>query len=153
MDEEFYIKLKERILPYFEGTNPAHDFMHTERVMTMALKIAKLEDADLEIVKISALLHDIARKQQDESCGKICHAQRGAELAKEILKEFNYPEDKMEKICHCIESHRARNNNIPKTKEAMVLFDADKIDGLGAIGVLGPRLSPDISEQWCTIMK
>jgi len=135
MDEIFFNKLKERVLPYFKGIDPAHDFMHTERVMNTALKIANEEDVDLEIVRVSVLLHDIGRKVENKTNGRVCHAEKGVELAKQILKDFNYSEDKIEKVCHCIGTHRSRKNKVPESIEARILFDADKIDGMGAIGV------------------
>ena len=135
MEEEFFEKLRETILPYFDKCNPAHDVSHTERVLNLALVIGEKEKADLEIVKVAALLHDVARHEQDESRGMICHAERGAELAKEILLELDYSEDKIGKVVHCIETHRFRKEILPESVEAKVLFDADKLDSIGAIGI------------------
>ena len=75
MEEEFFNKLREKVLPYFEGTNPCHDICHADRVLSLVLAIGGKEGADLEILKVVALLHDVARKEQDESRGKICHAE------------------------------------------------------------------------------
>jgi uncharacterized protein len=136
MDDEFYAKLKERIMRYFEGVNPTHDFMHTERVLNIALNIAEDENVDMDVLRMAVLLHDIGRKEQDESCGEICHAENGAKIARKILREFGVDEVKINKICHCIETHRTRRDKAPESIEAKILFDADKIDGLGAIGVL-----------------
>jgi uncharacterized protein len=133
--EEIINNLTKEVQPYFEKSNPAHDFTHTQRVINLALKIAEKEKADTEIVAISALLHDIARKEQDESKGKICHAKRGAEIAKEILKNMNIENNKIKKITHCIETHRFRTDNPPKSKEAEILSDADKLDAIGATGL------------------
>lgn len=136
MEEEFFEKLREKVKPYFEGINPCHDMMHTDRVLRVALHVAEKENADLEIVGAAVLLHDIARKEQDESKGKVCHATRGAELAREILEEMNYPENKIEKVIHCVRTHRSKESSVPESVEAKVLHDADKIDCIGAIGVL-----------------
>ena len=137
MDEKFFDELKERIQPFFEGVNSCHDFSHTERVRNLALQIGEKEGADLEIINVAALLHDIARKEQDESNGKICHAIRGAELAKKVLEELEYDPDKIQQIIHCIATHRCRDeNNRPESIEAKVLFDADKLDAIGGIGIL-----------------
>ena len=78
--------------------------------------------------------HAILNKQ-DKTKGKICHAELGAELAKEILKKYNLPEDKIKNIVHCIKAHRFRKEEPPQTKEAQILYDADKIDSIGAIGI------------------
>jgi uncharacterized protein len=137
MDEQFFEDLKEKIQPYFEGVNSCHDFSHTERVKNLALQIGEKEGADLEIIEIAALLHDIARKEQDESKGKICHASRGVEMARKLLEEQKYNPEKIEKIIHCIATHRFRDEkNSPKSKEAKILFDADKLDSIGAVGLL-----------------
>jgi len=128
-------ELKQEIQKYFEGTNPCHDFMHTERVKNLALHIGKKENADLEIIEIASLLHDIARKIQDESKGEICHAEQGGIIAREILKSKGLEENKINKIIHCIETHRFRKNNKPESKEAQILYDADKLDSIGAIGL------------------
>ncbi len=136
MEEEFFDKLREKVLPYFEGINPCHDICHTDRVLSLALAIGEKEGADLEILKVAVLLHDVARKEQDESRGEICHAERGGELAWEILREMGYPYDKIVKVVHCVETHRFRNEKIPESVEAKVLFDADKLDGIGGIGIL-----------------
>jgi len=112
-----------------------------ERVVKIARKIAKSEKADLAIVEIAGLLHDISRekeskeKSQGSKKSKFCHAKNGALEAKKILKELKFSSSEIKKITHCIETHRSRNNLIPETKEAKVLFDADKIDALGAVGV------------------
>jgi uncharacterized protein len=63
------------------------------------------------------------------------HAILGAEMSEKILKELAYPEEKMEHIKHCIVAHRFRSEIKPRTKEAKILSDADKLDVLGAIGI------------------
>ena len=112
--------------------NSCHEWEHTERVYNLAMLIGKKEGADLEILSLAAILHDIGRKDDD---GIIDHAERGAVLAQEILERYNYPQEKIDKICHCIKVHRYRNNNIPESLEAKILYDADKLDAIGAIGI------------------
>lgn len=135
-DEQFYEDLKNKIQPYFENVNSAHDFSHTQRVYNLALQLAEDEDVNIDIIKLSALLHDIARKEQDESKGKICHAKRGAEIAKDILEELEINPKVIKGVIHCIESHRFRQNISPESKEAMILSDTDKLDSIGGIGIL-----------------
>ncbi|NQU82510.1 MAG: HD domain-containing protein [Parcubacteria group bacterium] len=114
----------------------AHGFDHVERVYNLAMKIAETEDIDLEVVKIAALLHDVGGKREtDDNTGKTDHASESAKMARPILESLNYPEDKIQHIQDCILSHRYRNEHKPKTKEAQLIFDADKIDALGAIGL------------------
>lgn len=119
----------------FEKCKSSHNFDHTQRVYNLAMHIGKIENADLEILGISALLHDIARFEQDESKGKICHAQRGAEITQEFLSSLNFNQEKIDAIKHCILAHRSKTSTKPETIEAKVLYDADKLEGIGAIGI------------------
>lgn len=135
MSEDILNKIKAEVQKRLEGINSCHEWEHTERVYNLALHIGKKENADLEVLGLAAILHDIARKEQDESNGEICHAEVGAKMAKAILKEHNLPKDKVENIVHCIASHRYRNNKVPETIEAKVLYDADKLDAIGATGI------------------
>lgn len=103
-----------------------HGWKHTERVRELVLKIGKEEGADLEVLELAALLHDIARKQERE-----CHAKEGAEKAREILEGY----EKKDEVVHCIEAHRFSKGKEPETLEAKVLQDADKLDSMGAVGI------------------
>ncbi len=113
----------------------SHNWDHTQRVMRLALHIAKKEKADFFIVKIAALLHDIGRMKEDNTNGKIDHAKYGAKLAKKFLTGYKLKNYVINKIIHCIESHRFRGRIKPETKEAKCLFDADKLDSIGAVGI------------------
>jgi uncharacterized protein len=113
----------------------SHGLEHTKRVMKLALHIGKKEKAGLEIIRFAAALHDIARSAEDKSGGKTDHAARGAEMAAAILKKYGYPAEKIPAVCHCIETHRFRGHLKPKTIEAKCLFDADKLDSIGAVGI------------------
>ncbi len=128
----------ERIKKIVEGelSCSAHDMEHVLRVYSLSLKLAENEDIDLDVLKAAALLHDIARVKEDQdNSGKIDHAILGAEMAEKILRELNYDQNKIEAIKHCIRAHRFRGSEKPKTLEAKILFDADKLDAIGAIGI------------------
>ena len=120
---------------YFKNASGCHDWTHIERVKILALKIGKKEKANLQILEVATILHDIGRKQEMKSKGKFCHAEEGAKIAKKILKKYKIDNKSIKNIVHCVLTHRYRNANIPKTIEAKVLFDADKLDSIGAIGV------------------
>ncbi len=128
-------KIKEEAKSFFNEVNACHDWSHVERVRTLALKIGKKEKADLDILEIAVFLHDIGRKKEMLSRGACCHAMEGVKLADKILQKYNLKSEEIDNIKHCIISHRFRNNNKPKTIEAKVLFDADKLDSIGAIGL------------------
>jgi uncharacterized protein len=133
MKEKIFEDLKEKIQPYFEEGG-SHAFDHTERVYNLAIKIGKKEKADLEVIKAAALLHDIARKKEDNKEVE-CHAEHGAEIAEKILKEMNFPEDKIKNVVHSIKVHRHSKGLAAETKEAKIIQDADKLDALGAITI------------------
>jgi uncharacterized protein len=131
-------KIKETAERKMKGGNPSHDFLHIMRVYNLCLLIATAEkNVDLEVLKISALLHDIGRRKEDlDKSGKINHAILSANMAGKILEDLGYSKEKIEKIKHCISAHRFKGNFRPKTIEAKILSDADKIDVYGAIGVV-----------------
>jgi len=113
----------------------SHGPDHSERVYSMALALGRRLQARLDILGAAALLHDIGRRFESESKGKICHARKGAELSAEVLENLNFSTADIEQITHCIRSHRFRSNDKPETLEARILFDSDKLDSIGAIGI------------------
>lgn len=127
-------KIKKIAKTYFVNAVAGHDWFHVERVYRSAVKIGKKEKANLKIIKPAALLHDIARKKED--LRKVdCHAEEGAKMAKKILTGLGYKESQIKKIAYAIESHRYRKQIKPKTLEAKILQDADRLDALGAISI------------------
>jgi uncharacterized protein len=115
---------------YPADADSAHDFDHVLRVAAMADRIAHAEGADREVVQAAALLHDIGLDE-----GRAGHETSAARRAAEILREHGYDEGFCSAVAHAIESHRFRSGPTPQTLEAKVLFDADKLDAIGAIGV------------------
>ncbi len=131
MIDKIILKAKD----FFDQSRGSHGWDHTLRVHNLAINIARLEHANMEIVRIASILHDIARNKEDESNGAVCHAVLGASMAKQFLKEFDLEEDIINDVCYSIETHRYRDNRAPNTLEAKVLFDADKLDSIGATGI------------------
>jgi uncharacterized protein len=121
--------LKEKIIPHMGDSG--HGLDHVERVYNLAVRIAKQEKVDLDTVNAASLLHDIARRIESKT-GK-CHAEEGAKMAIPILKEINFPEDKLQNVIHCIKVHRYSKGLNAETKEAKILQDADRLDAIGAI--------------------
>ena len=116
---------------HYESADAVHDFDHVLRVLTLAERIGQAESADQEIVRAAALLHDVGREQA-ERIG-IDHAAFAADRAREILTRS--PTDKVERVIHAIAAHRFRTRPEPATLEARALFDADKLDAIGAVGI------------------
>ncbi|ASJ00294.1 HD domain-containing protein [Thermococcus gorgonarius] len=111
-----------------------HGFSHVERVFNLCMHIGREEGADLEVLALAALLHDIARPLED--AGKVeDHAAEGARIARRYLKSLGYPDEKVEAVAHAIEAHRFSRGPEPRTLEAKILSDADKLDAIGAVGI------------------
>jgi len=111
-----------------------HGFDHVERVFNLCMHIGEREGADLEVLGLAALLHDVARPLED-SGRVIDHAVEGARIAARFLRSLGYPEDKIRAVCHAIEAHRFSCGPEPATLEAKILSDADKLDAVGAVGI------------------
>ncbi len=119
----------------FENARGSHDWEHTLRVHGLCRRIGPREGADMLVLEAAAYLHDIGRADQDKVNGSICHAVRGAEKARAFLTPLVLDEDRKNNIIHCVRAHRFRDEYPPETVEARVLFDADKLDAIGAVGV------------------
>lgn len=142
---------------YFSGSRGSHDWEHTLRVCKLCNRIGPILGADMTVLMSAAYLHDIGRNHQDRLNGAVCHARKGAEISAPIVKTLQIPEQKKKNIIHCIRTHRFRGDTAPGTQEARVLFDADKLDAIGAVGVaraflfageVGARLhNPDVDPE------
>lgn len=116
-------------------TDSAHDREHVYRVLYHAMDIAKHEaHVDYDVLICACLLHDIGRKEQFEDA-RLCHAQVGAGKAYDFLIDNHFDLSFAEKVAHCIGCHRYRGDNPPQSIEAKILFDADKLDATGALGI------------------
>jgi uncharacterized protein len=133
MTKEIYAILENFMLASMDDS--AHDCQHVYRVLYNALEIAKEESGvDYDILIAACLLHDIGRKDQIEN-PSLCHAEVGSEKAYEFLLQMGMPEEFARQVKSCILTHRFRKNLPPQTIEAKILFDADKLDVTGAIGI------------------
>jgi len=114
----------------------AHDPEHIFRVLYQALNIAskRTEEINYDVLIASCLLHDIGREEQFKN-QDICHAEIGGKMAKEFLLKNGWSENDAEHVNKCISSHRFRGNNPPGTLEAKILFDSDKLDVMGCLGI------------------
>ena len=110
---------------YIDEADDNYDFWnnHIKYVVSEAVELAKTHNADLEIVELGALLHDIALVAKVGT--KADHNTKGAKLAKELLTKYNYPQDKMDRVIGCVLNHRSSKNatNI----DELCVADADII--------------------------
>jgi uncharacterized protein len=125
----------DQVRPCYASADPVHDFNHVLRVLALAERIGRAEGADMEILRAAVLLHDISGAKPGDDPGRAAHHHASADLAREVLRGEGWPEDRLGAVLHCIRAHRFRGDEPPQSLEAKILFDCDKLDVLGAIGV------------------
>jgi uncharacterized protein len=125
----------EQARTWYADADIVHDFAHIQRVLALAERIGAAEGADLEIVRAAVLLHDADGAAPGNGAGRAGHHENSAEFARQVLAAEGWPEERIAAVQHCIRAHRYRGEERPQTLEAQVLFDCDKLDVLGAIGV------------------
>lgn len=153
---------------WYTADDPVHGFDHVMRVYRLAEKLARLEGADIEIVRAAALLHDTPDEMRHTASGeteihlqtrsRAHHQEISARFAGQVLGEEGWAVSKIHAVQHCIRAHRFRDSEeVPSTIEAKVLFDADKLDAIGAIGAAravayaaraGQPIYAELSEQF-----
>ncbi len=132
--------------PYYPENDPVHGFDHIKRVYRLAERLAVEMGADLEIVRAAALLHDAvgeaaAGEENPAEAAKPDavrqeHQHLSAAFAGRTLRAEGWSPERIQAVQHCIRAHRFRDpSQQPESLEAQVLFDADKLDAIGAIGV------------------
>ena len=117
-----------------------HDWDHTLRVVHNARHLAQAEGADALVVECGALLHDVGRAEELTAAGKSqhCHAALGAEMAPAILAAAGFAESALvARVVECVRAHRYRRRQSapPESLEAKVVYDADKLDSIGMVGL------------------
>ena len=134
--QKTFEKLSKKVCKILKKSPMCHDWEHTMRVLNNARTIAgKEKKCDMRVVEIGALFHDISRADELAIKGKICHAKKGAKLTEKILKENGLNENLIERIVKCVRRHRYRGTEIPVSIEEKIIYDADKLDSLGAVGI------------------
>ena len=116
------------------SADPAHDFLHVQRVTNNARTIALAEGAELHVVLAAALLHELFNypKNHPESSrsGDVC-----ADYAERVLRDERYPAEFIAPVCDAIRVHSFSRGITPDALDARVLQDADRLDAIGAIGI------------------
>lgn len=111
----------------------AHDFDHLVRVMALADTIQASEGGHLPTIWAAVALHDIGQERERQYGGD--HALIGAEMAGNLLSQTQFPQQAIPAVQQAIRDHRMTGRNIPQSVEGRILYDADKLDCLGAIGI------------------
>lgn len=110
--------------------DPTHDFEHAKRVCSIAIRLAREEHADEDVVKAAALLHDVGHSIDEKE-----HESKSVEVARSLLAMTDFPEGKKEKVIECIREHRFSKGEKAMSLEAKILQDADRLDAIGAVGI------------------
>jgi len=112
----------------------AHDGMHIRRVVANVRMLATAENADLAVVLPAAWLHDCVIVPKD-SPERTMASRLAAIAAGDYLRNVGYPDAHIPAIQHAIEAHSFSARIAPRTLEAEIVQDADRLDALGAIGI------------------
>jgi uncharacterized protein len=110
--------------------DPTHDFEHAQRVCSIAIRLAREEHADEDIVTAAALLHDVGYSIDEKE-----HESKSIEVARSLLEMTDFPKGKRERVLECIRQHRFSKGQEAMSLEAKILQDADRLDAIGAVGI------------------
>ncbi len=129
MKELLYNKIERFMLSCIKET--VHDKEHVYRVLNFSLYIAENEqNVDYDVLIAAALLHDIGRDGLKKK-----HNVVGAEMAKEFLRKTDFPTEKIDSVYHAVLYHSNHCYGKQHTLEAKILYDADKLDAVGVMGI------------------
>jgi uncharacterized protein len=123
------------------GSDPdgAHDGNHLDRVWRNAQALLKAQaadepQADALVVLAACYLHDLVNLPKNDPA-RATASRRSALLARERLPALGFPLEKVDALAHAIEAHSFSAGIAPATLEAKIVQDADRLDGLGAVGL------------------
>ncbi len=132
--EEIEDTLARKISLIASSEDPAHDLLHFKRVVATAKALCIEENAKAEVVVPAAWLHDFVIVPKNDPRRSMA-ARLSADGAIQFLREIRYPEKYFAEIAHAIAAHSFSANIATETLEAAIVQDADRLDGLGAIGI------------------
>jgi uncharacterized protein len=143
--------LEARLLDWLQSnfsTDVGHDLLHIKRVVASSKRIAEVEGGNLAVVIPAAYLHDCVIVPKDSPDRSRASTLAGEEAVR-LLREWGYEEKYLEDIKHAIEAHSFSAGIEPRTLEAKIVQDADRLDAIGAIGIarclaLGGAMGSDI---------
>lgn len=123
------------IRPYYLAQDPGHDWSHILRVVKTATDLARAEGADPSVVIPAAYLHDIVNIPKNHP-ERSRASELAADKAVKLLREHDYDATKLDAIHRAIVEHSWSRGLTPSSREAACVQDADRLDAIGAIGVL-----------------
>ncbi len=129
INKKIYKKIRDFAKKYHKDLDYNHDMEHVDRTVKLAELLAKKENANLEVCKVAAYLHDIGKK-----FSKDVHGNHSAKIAENFLKKLIDDKKFIKQVCHAIYCHDKASIHKAKTKEAKVVYDADKLQAIGPFG-------------------
>ncbi|MBO0777482.1 MAG: HD domain-containing protein [Ktedonobacteraceae bacterium] len=127
------LKLAEETIEREGCKDGSHDYDHVVRVLALAETLQAREGGERKIIWAAAALHDIGQERERLHGGD--HALIGADMAGELLSGSMFPQEAIPVVQQAIREHRLTGGVAPSTLEGRILYDADKLDCLGAIGI------------------
>ncbi len=131
--KEIIEEIKKYLKKNFKTDATGHDWWHFWRVWKMSKEIAKKEGGDLFVIELAALLHDVADYKFNNGDDKA-----GGKTARVLLEKLNVNKELIEQVCQIVDNVSFKGAGIKngiKTKEGMIVQDADRLDVMGAIGI------------------
>ena len=126
----------EEIRSLYQESDPAHDFTHILRVYRNARRIGQEEGADMPVLLLAALLHDVGSDKKDNSGDPEREKKNlGRQATETFLDSMGLDEKRKEEVLYAIDVHRFSRGILPVTLEARILQDADRLDALVAVGI------------------
>lgn len=124
---------RESIRPLYSKADPAHDFSHILRVCKNARIIGVQEGADMKVLLLAALLHDLGSEKGKGSKNEKTDERRS--MIHSFLCTLGLDEELKEKVTYAVDVHSFSKGIVPRTLEARILQDADRLDAIGAVGI------------------
>ncbi len=127
-------KMIDEVRGMMAGHDPAHDFEHVMRVCRNARMICRMEGADDRLVLCAALLHDVVSYPKSDRRSESSSLE-SARVSAALLLRHGFSVDDAKAVSEAVHDHSFSRGASPRTPEAMILQDADRLDALGAIGI------------------
>ncbi len=137
-NQDMLLRLMREVRRRLQNSPACHGWDHTLRVLANTRVLLAEETADRVVAEAAAVLHDVGRADEMSSRGKTCHAELGASLSNDILRQLGVVDEAfISHVAACVRTHRyrARSDEKPASIEARIVYDADKLDSIGAIGI------------------
>jgi uncharacterized protein len=127
--------LFEKAKVFYDNGDPGHDIAHINRVVATCKSLSATEGADVEIVLAAAILHDVVNLPKNHP-ERLQASQMAAEKSKSMMSDSGFSEMEINRIATVITEHSYSLGKKPSSVESAILQDADKLDAIGAIGIM-----------------